>query len=337
MKSDLNALPNIIIRSLQMVLRHFYLYFIPLPYIIIAGIVLVAIMYIGIVVIFSGAAISLFSINSIISALSIVFSSFVFAVLFMFVIACIFITGYFGGLGQMLKVLLTSNRARIGEFTSGVFRYGPRLFFGLIAFIVLIGLPSYWGFERVIATYSVYDFATMDSGWNSQLQDALSRTHIAINFQTRVLQVIITVLLGFWWVACITETRHFIVSFYKSVVFMVQNPVTTLVVLVGSIACFLIFSSIFASIFSALNLGRDFGWLIGAYIYIPVMVLIMFQTYDPRFQKAADAVMEPKPGPELEIELHAFEPKYESDLFIEFHDKPDTESTPPTDRERDQP
>jgi hypothetical protein len=216
-------------------------------------------------------------------AIAVVFSGYGFAFLLVLILIGGFVTGYVGGLGQMLKGLLTTDRISTSEFINGIFRHGPRLLLGLVFFSIIIVLPFIWGIDRLLSMYGIFDFATMESGWNHCLRESIGQAHSGIVFWTYVMQIIIAYILSLWWVISISETRHFISSFIKSVVFVFKNPVGSIVVIPGCVIALTVAAFIFSNLFGALGLSYELGGLVGLYLVLPLVFIIILQFYDPRY------------------------------------------------------
>ncbi|MFH1514094.1 MAG: hypothetical protein ABIG42_01400, partial [bacterium] len=298
MKRDITQIPNIIVSSLQLIGRHFYLYFIPLAYFLVAGFVLSMFGVVGLSIIIGISIADLTSIHSTLQAITTFYSGLMIGTIFILILIGVFFTGYFGGLGHMMKGLLATDRVNMGDFITGIFCYGPRLFFGLIPFAIILSIPIIWGYERLFSLYQIYDFATMDSGWNSQLRQSIGNARGGIVFWSYLIQFIIFFLLSFWWVISISETRHFFSSFIRSIGFVIKNPVGTFIII---LLCFLGLSAgswIFSSIFQFAKLPSDLGNLLGLYLFTPFVLLVVLQFYNPAYMNLAKrATSEPGPIP----------------------------------------
>ncbi len=283
MKQNFPQICKIVIDSIILVGRHYYLYFIPLIFFLIASIVFPIVGIMGLTFITSVTFGALLGAQSESQVVVVMMSGCVFVCLFLFVLIGGFLTGFVGGMGQMLKGLLTTNRISISEFATGMFRHGPRLLLGLAAFSILFSLPFIWGLARLQDMYSVYDFATMDSGWNYNLRESIGQAHSGIVFWTYIIQIIIAYVLSLWWVISISETRHFTSSFMKSIVFVFRNPVTSIVVIAGCIVALVVATFIFSTLFGLMGLTYGLGGLIGLYLLLPIVFIIILQFYDPRY------------------------------------------------------
>ncbi|MCD6216979.1 hypothetical protein J7L05_03845 [bacterium] len=272
-----------VIDSILLVGRHYYLYFIPLIYLFIATIVFTIIGFVGISFVMGITVSSLVTTGSLPQAITVLFSGYGFVFLLVLILIGGFFTGYIGGLGQMLKGLLTTDRISTSEFINGIFRHGPRLLLGLVFFSIIILLPFIWGIDRLLNMYGIFDFATMESGWNHCLRESIGQAHSGIVFWTYVMQIIIAYILSLWWVISISETRHFISSYIKSVVFVFKNPVGSIVVIPGCVIALTVAAFIFSNLFGAMGLSYELGWLVGLYLVLPLVFIIILQFYDPRY------------------------------------------------------
>ena len=125
----------------------------------------------------------------------------------------------------------------------------------------------------------------MDSGWNSQLRDAIGIAHSGTVLWVIIIQVVISLLLGFWWIISICETRHFLTSFGKSIAFVLSNPLVNLSVLLVTGVGMIVISLFFAAIFGMSGSDAGIGSLIGMIIYLPFMFIFLLQVYDPRYRR----------------------------------------------------
>jgi len=128
--------------------------------------------------------------------------------------------------------------------------------------------------------YGIYDIATMQSGWNFSLRENLITAHSGVVFLTYFLDFIIVLLLGFWWIITISETRHFIVSFIKSVIFFFLNPAGALLLIIGNLICLYIAILFFGALWQLLSWSGSLGMLFGLFLFLPVTILTMMQYYD---------------------------------------------------------
>lgn len=304
--------------NLKIIGRNFVMYFYPIPYIIITTILLFIFMYIGLAFVIGFTIIELAETKTFLEALLVTISGvFYFLVIYILLIIGL-VSGYLGGMGQMLKVLAATGKARMSDFTSGVFSYGPKLFFGIVAFFLLILLPSIWAIQRVLEMYTIYDFATMDSGWNSQLRASIDNAQSGIYMHTRLIQLLTFLLLGFWWIACITETRHFITSFYRSILFFFRNPIKATAWLIGSLVSFGVVVAVFTFVLPLINISPDFAGLIGMYIFTPFLMLILIQVYKPEYFRKMNSILKASSG-EIDVDVIVNPPDDDDDILIDLN------------------
>jgi hypothetical protein len=323
----MEALPDIIGRCFKLIKSNLYLYLIPIPYLVIFGGIVVIFIYLGSVITFATSFFSLVSAESMSEALSSAVNGFLTFTVISILLTISFITGYLGGLGHMLKNTLSTGKAHFSDFTTGIFRYGPRLFIGCTIFSIMMLLLYWWGFNRLLSNYAIYDFATMDSGWNSQLRSSLAQARSGIFFHVKLIQLIIACVLGFWWIICIAETRHFLISFYKSVLFTFRNPKKAILSLAGVWLAFILFTMFVSWISGIFRLSDGFGTLIAAYLFMPVLIVFLLQIYDPRYVRASEpALKAASSSHDADFDIILQPLKNESDdILIEFDniDEPD--------------
>jgi len=280
----------IISRSFSLLGRHWIIYLIPLVYAVIASVVL------SVIGCFLTLFVYIFTIVALIETggwrdfITVLFSGSVGFVFLGVILTLIFVSGYIGGLGFMLKELLKTGKVRIGDFRIGVYRHGHRLFFGTLVMLILLALPFYWGTIRLLHMYGIYDIATMQSGWNFSLRETLSALHSNVVLLTYSIDFIIILLFGFWWIISITESRHFITAFIKSVIFFFRNPSGALLLIIGNLVCLYVAALFFGALWSLLGWASGLGLLLGLFLFLPVTILTMMQFYNPSFYR-----QEPEP------------------------------------------
>ena len=276
---------TIISRSFKLLKRHWVIYFLPIAYFVISGVVLSILGCFAAMFLYVFTVMSLMETKGLRDVLTTLTSGAAGFLILGIILPLIFVSGYIGGLGQALKELLKNERISIRDFNAGVFRHGPRLFFGGAVMIVLLVLPFYWGFIKLMHIYGIYDFATMQNGWNFPLRESLTRMHSGVVLLTYLIDFIITILFGFWWIISIDESRNFIVSFVKSVIVFGRNPIRSISVIVGNLFGLYLAAFVFGALLGLIGLPYLMGMLFGLFLFLPVTILTMLQFYNPSLRK----------------------------------------------------
>ena len=283
MRPDISEISKIAIDSIKLVGRHYYLYFIPLIFFAIGLIVfpIIGIMGLSLIVSIGSAALLGASSDNEVAIVIIIAAGF--ALFFIITLVGIFFSGYVGGMGQMLKRLLATNRISIAEYTSGMFRHAARLQFGFGFFLILFALPFLWGVERLLDMYSIYNFATMDSGWNYNLRESIGNAHSGTVFWTYIIQFVVAWILSLWWVVSISENLSFFRSAKKSILFIFRNFADSFVVITASAVTVFVVTYIFSWLFDAMGLTYEFGAVLGLYLLLPILFIVLLQFYNPKY------------------------------------------------------
>lgn len=285
MRLNFSDIPQIASNSLRLIGQHWPLYLIVIVYLAVAGVVVGSIAFIGFSMITGFTVGMMVQSGSLSSSFEYLWLGIAIAIVFWFIIVWSFISGFLGGLGQMLKRVISTNQVLVQEYISGVFSSGPRLFFGFLGYSIVFLIPIVWGVSRLLDIYGVFNFSTMESGWNSHLRHAIGMAHSGTMFGVIGIQVILTILLGFWWVILISESRHFIVSFYKSIAFVLSNPLFNIASLLAVWLGMAVVIAFFAASFTLIGSNPAFGAITGMILYFPFAFIFLIQIYDTRYRK----------------------------------------------------
>jgi hypothetical protein len=285
MKLTFSDIPQIASNSLRVIGQHWSIYIISVIYLVIAGVVIGSIAFIGFSMIAGFTIGMIFQAGSLPDSAEYFWLGLTIGMFFCLIIVWSFISGFFGGLGQMLKRVISTNQVLVQDYISGVFSSGPRLFFGFLGYSIIFLLPVAWGVYRLLDIYSLFDFSTMESGWNSQLRHAIGNAQSGTIFSAIAIQVILSILLGFWWVILISESRNFVTSFFKSIAFVLSNPLVNVASLLAVWFGMAVVVAFFAALFGMIGSNPGFGVIIGMILYFPFAFVFLIQIYDTRYRK----------------------------------------------------
>jgi hypothetical protein len=285
MKLNFSDIPQIALNSLKLIGQHWSIYIIAVIYLAVAGVVVGSIAFIGFSMIAGFTVGLMVQAGSLSNSFEYFWLGIAIGIVFWLIIVWSFISGFFGGLGQMLKRVISTNQVLVQEYISGVFSSGPRLFFGFLGYFIIFLIPVAWGVSRLLDIYSLFNLSTMESGWNSQLRHAIGMAHSGTMFGVIGIQAVLTILLGFWWVILISESRNFIASFFKSVRFVLSNPLFNIASLLAVWLGMAVVVAFFAALFGMIGSNPGFGVIAGMILYFPFAFIFLIQIYDSRYWK----------------------------------------------------